>query len=85
MAWYVYVLRCGDGSLYAGATTDVDARLAVHRAGKGARYTRGRGPLALVHSEELPDRSAALRRERELKGLRRADKLRLLAANRSAR
>ena len=73
--WYVYLLRCGDGTLYAGATTDVEARLAAHRTGKGARYTRGRGPLALVHCEEQPDRGAALRRERQLKGLRRAAKL----------
>jgi predicted GIY-YIG superfamily endonuclease len=83
MAWYVYLLRCGDGSLYAGATTDLDARLAAHRAGKGARYTRGRGPLALVHHEEVPDRGSALRRECELKRLRRADKLRLVRAKRA--
>jgi len=76
--WYVYLLRCGDGTLYAGATTDLDARLAAHRAGKGARYTRGRGPLLLVHHEAHPDRPAALRRERELKRLRRAQKLALL-------
>src|SRR5438309_6252129 len=67
--WYVYLLRCGDGTLYAGATTDVEARLLAHRTGKGARYTRGRGPLALVHCEEQPDRGAALRREHELKHL----------------
>ena len=73
--WYVYLLRCGDGTLYAGATTDVDARLTAHRAGKGARYTRGRGPLSLVHCEAQPDRAAALRREHELKRLRRAAKL----------
>jgi predicted GIY-YIG superfamily endonuclease len=77
MPWYVYLLRCGDGTLYAGATADVEARLAAHRSGKGARYTRGRGPLTIVHREELPDRSAALRREAELKRLRRSDKLRL--------
>ena len=57
------------------ATTDVDARLTAHRAGKGARYTRGRGPLSLVHCEAQPDRAAALRREHELKRLRRAAKL----------
>ena len=84
MPWYVYLLRCGDGTLYAGATTDLEARLAAHRAGKGARYTRGRGPLALVHREELPDRSAALRREHEVKRLRRAEKL-LLARPRAER
>ena len=82
-SWYVYLLRCGDGTLYAGATTDVDSRLAAHRKGKGARYTRGRGPLSLVFCEPHLDRSAALRRERELKRLRRADKLSLLRAGRS--
>jgi putative endonuclease len=80
--WYVYLLRCGDGSLYAGATTDVTARLAAHREGKGARYTRGRGPLLLVLCERHRDRSAALRREHELKRLRRAEKLALLRARR---
>jgi putative endonuclease len=81
--WYVYLLRCRDGTLYAGATLDVEARLAAHQCGKGARYTRGRGPLALVLCERHPDRSAALRREIELKRLRRADKLALVrrAAN----
>jgi len=87
--WYVYLLRCGDGTLYAGATTDVDARLAAHRTGKGARYTRGRGPLALVHCEEQPDRGAALRREHQLKRLPRAKKVdlfrrRALKANAAA-
>jgi predicted GIY-YIG superfamily endonuclease len=83
--WYVYLLRCGDGSLYAGSTTDVDSRLAAHRAGRGARYTRGRGPLSLVLCEPHRDRSAALRRECELKRLRRAEKLALLAPRRTAR
>jgi putative endonuclease len=75
--WYVYLLRCGDGTLYAGATNDVCARLAAHQRGRGARYTRGRGPLDLVHCERQPDRGAALRREHQLKRLRRAEKLRL--------
>ena len=83
--WYVYLLRCGDGTLYAGATTDVESRLAAHRAGTGARYTRGRGPLSLVLCEPHLDRSAALRRECELKRLRRAGKLALLAPARGRR
>lgn len=78
MGWYVYMLRCGDGSLYTGMTDDVDRRLAAHRAGKGAKYTRGRGPLELVYRESAPDRSAALRREAQLKRLSRADKLALI-------
>ncbi|MFL5396083.1 MAG: GIY-YIG nuclease family protein [Myxococcales bacterium] len=78
MAWHVYLLRCGDGTLYAGATTDLARRFAAHAAGKGARYTRGRGPLALAWSEEVPDRAAALRRENQIKRLARAEKLRLV-------
>ena len=78
MAWYVYLLRCGDGTLYAGITNDVAARLDAHREGRGARYTRGRGPLDLVHCEKVRTRSAALRREHALKRLKRKAKLALL-------
>ncbi|MCI9242759.1 MAG: GIY-YIG nuclease family protein [Lawsonibacter sp.] len=78
MPWYVYILRCGDNTLYTGITDDVPRRLAAHRAGKGAKYTRGRGPLELVYTEQLPDKSAALRREIEIKRLRRAEKERLI-------
>ena len=77
-AWYLYMLRCGDGSLYTGITTDVEKRLAAHRAGKGAKYTRGRGPLELVYREELPDHSAALKRELEIKSMPRAEKEKLI-------
>jgi len=76
--WCVYLLRCGDGTLYTGITNDLPRRLAAHARGRGARYTRGRGPLALVHSEAAGTRSAALRREHELKRLRRRAKLALL-------
>jgi len=76
--WCVYLLRCGDGTLYAGITTDLPRRLAAHRRGRGARYTRGRGPLRVVHVELARDRSAASRREHELKSLPRAAKLALL-------
>ena len=78
MAWHVYLVRCADGTLYAGATTDLVRRFAAHSDGKGARYTRGRGPLVLAWSEEVADRSAALRRERQIKRLSRAEKLRLV-------
>ena len=74
MAWYVYMLRCGDGTLYTGMTDDVERRLAAHRSGKGAKYTRGRGPLALVYTEEQPDKSSALRREFQIKKLPRERK-----------
>lgn len=77
MDWYVYMLRCGDGSLYTGITDDVEKRLAAHRAGRGAKYTRGRGPLELVYQEEQPDKSAALRREYAIKRLPRKKKLEL--------
>lgn len=76
--WCVYLLRCADGTLYTGITNDLARRLVAHRQGRGARYTRGRGPLALVHSEPARTRSQALRREHELKRLRRRDKLALL-------
>lgn len=78
MAWYVYMLRCGDGSLYTGYTDNVERRLAVHQSGKGAKYTRSRLPVTLVYREELPDKSAALRREAAIKRLPRARKLALL-------
>ena len=77
--WYVYILRCGDGTFYTGSTDDVERRLAVHRSGKGAKYTRGRGPLELVYQEALPDRSSALRREAAIKKLTRAQKERLMS------
>jgi len=82
MAWHVYLVRCRDGTLYAGVTTDLARRVDAHANGKGARYTRGRGPLVLAWSEEVADRSAALRRECEIKRLDRAGKLRLVRVNR---
>ena len=78
MAAFVYMLRCKDGSLYTGWTNDLAHRLAMHSSGRGAKYTRGRGPLELVYSEELPDKEAALRRECAIKKLRREQKLALL-------
>ena len=78
MGWYLYILHCGDGTLYTGITDDVSRRLAAHRAGKGAKYTRGRGPLELVYTEELPDKGAALRREIAVKKLTRAGKEKLI-------
>ena len=80
MSWYVYILRCGDGTLYTDVTDNVQRRLAAHRAGKGAKYTRGRGPLELAYTEEQPDRSAALRREIQVKKLTRRQKLELCSS-----
>jgi putative endonuclease len=78
--WQVYLLRCRDGTLYAGATNDLAARLASHASGKGARYTRSRLPVELVYAVRVRDRSAALRREAALKRLDRPAKLALAAA-----
>lgn len=75
--WVVYILECKDGSLYTGITDDLDRRLAAHRAGKGAKYTRGRAPLTLRYVEECEDHSSALRREYAIKQLTRAEKLEL--------
>lgn len=72
--WVLYMLECGDGSLYTGITDDLDRRLAAHRAGKGAKYTRGRGPLTLRYLENCESHSAALRREIRIKRLTRAEK-----------
>jgi putative endonuclease len=81
---YVYVLRCADGSLYCGWTTDVPRRLAAHRAGTASRYTRSRRPLELALVVEAADRSAALREEARIKRLSRAAKLRLIEGRRAA-
>jgi putative endonuclease len=76
--WKLYILRCGDGTLYTGITTDVQARLEVHRSGKGAKYTRGRTPLELVYSEVCGSHSQALKRELEIKALTRDEKIKLI-------
>ena len=76
--WKLYILRCADGSLYTGITTDVEKRLEAHRSGKGAKYTRGRGPWELVYSEECGDHSTALKRGHEIKRLPRQEKEKLL-------
>ena len=77
--WYVYILRCGDGTLYTGTTDDVERRLAAHRAGKGAKYTRGRGPLTLLASAEFPTKHDAMSAECRFKRLTRDKKDALLA------
>lgn len=78
--WTLYILHCGDGSLYTGITNDLEKRLAAHRAGKGAKYTRGRGPLVLLHTESFRDKSRALKREIAVKSLPRLAKLALVLA-----
>ena len=76
--WVVYILRCRDRTLYTGITTDVEKRFAAHNTGKGAKYTRGRGPLELVYREECGDHSSALKREAEIKKLSREEKEKLI-------
>ena len=83
MSWYVYMVRCRDNSLYTGCTDDLERRLAVHNAGKGAKYTKSRLPVSLVYREECPDKSTALKRECAIKRLNKAQKETLIqnAAN----
>lgn len=76
--YYVYMVRCADGTLYTGCTTDPERRIRVHNQGRGAKYTRSRLPVTLVYSEPAENRSAALRRERAIKALTRAEKLALI-------
>ncbi|MEF8852992.1 MAG: GIY-YIG nuclease family protein [Haloarculaceae archaeon] len=77
---FVYVLRCADDTFYTGYTTDVERRVREHAAGDGAKYTRGRTPLELVHVEGFPSRSAAMSREYDLKQQSRAEKEDVVAA-----
>jgi putative endonuclease len=79
--WFVYIAECADGTLYVGVARDVAARIAAHDAGRGARYTRGRGPLRLLVKRRCPSHGDALRLEMALKRLPREDK-RALAASR---
>lgn len=78
--WYLYILRCKDGSLYTGITTNVEKRLEAHSSGRGAKYTRGRGPLELVYRESCGTHSDALKREWAIKTLTREQKLALIAS-----
>ena len=78
VSWWVYVLECRDGTLYTGCTDDTPRRLAAHNAGRGAKYTRGRGPVTLRYREETLDKPAALRREAAIKRLSRTGKQALI-------
>ncbi len=77
--WVVYILRCKDDTLYTGSTDRLEHRIQMHRSGKGAKYTRGRGPLTLAYVESCEDRSHALKREYAIKNLSRQEKLALCA------
>ena len=84
-AAFVYLLRCGDRSLYCGWTFDVEQRLEAHRSGRGARYTRNRQPVEVVAVLELPDESSARREEARIKRLTRREKLELVGRLSSSR
>ena len=81
--WKLYILLCGDGTLYTGITVDVDHRFRMHQSGKGAKYTRGRGPLELLYVEECGTHSDALQREIAIKRLSRQEKMKLIENNKS--
>lgn len=75
--WCCYLLRCADDTLYCGITNDPEKRLLAHNAGEGAKYTRGRTPVALIYQESCTDKSTALKREIQIKRLSRIEKLAL--------
>ncbi len=76
--YIVYILECADKTLYTGITNNLEKRLKVHEAGKGAKYTRGRGPYEVRYLEEVEGKSLALQRERSIKSLSRAEKWQLI-------
>jgi putative endonuclease len=76
--WYVYIVECSDQTLYTGITIDIEKRIQKHNEGKGAKYTKGRGPVALVRSFECQDKGEALRLEYKIKQLPREEKLRYI-------
>ena len=76
--WFVYILRCSDGTLYTGSTDNVARRVQAHNSGKGAKYTRGRTPVEVVYTEECESYSAALKREYAIKQLTRQEKLEMI-------
>ncbi len=77
MPWFVYILECADRTLYTGITNNLDKRIKAHAEGKGAKYTRGRGPLILRYTENHPTKGFALQREAVIKSLGRTQKLKL--------
>lgn len=80
MSWTVYILQCADNTLYTGIARDVTMRVRDHESGKGAKYTKGRGPFKILHTELYETQSEALKREAYIKSLSRADKLKLFQA-----
>ncbi|MDA0967509.1 MAG: GIY-YIG nuclease family protein [Proteobacteria bacterium] len=78
MSWIVYILECGDGTLYTGITNNLASRVVAHESGQGAKYTRGRSPFKVIYKEALENRSKASKREGQIKALSRKEKLELL-------
>jgi putative endonuclease len=81
MSFYCYIVECADGTYYTGWTVDPEKRVVVHNKGRGARYTRTRGPVRLVYVEELPDRKSAMLREIAIKKMKREMKMKLAGKN----
>jgi len=75
--WFVYILRCSDGTLYTGITKNLKARLETHNTGKGAKYTKARLPVKILYSEEVPSKSNALKRELAIKKMSKTQKEKL--------
>jgi len=82
--YFLYIIECGDGSLYTGITTNVDRRLSEHKKGKGGHYTSSKKIIRVLYSEEHPDRSSALKRESEIKNWKRNKKLVLVLNKRKS-
>lgn len=80
MNWVCYLLRCADETLYCGITNDLDKRLAAHNAGTASKYTRARVPVMFAYAEPCADKSAALKREMQIKKLSRSSKLKLIVS-----
>ncbi|PLX40766.1 MAG: endonuclease [Deltaproteobacteria bacterium] len=81
MSWFVYIVKCSDGSYYTGSTNDIARRIDAHNKGRGAKYTAGRGPVSLVYTEPCPDRSLAVKREAGIKKLSRRQKAALIESS----
>ena len=78
---YVYIVRCSDDTFYTGYTNDLDRRIQMHNDGQGAKYTKGRRPVKLVYSEKFKTKSKAMKREYEIKQLKRSNKIMLIKDN----
>ena len=85
MAYYTYIVRCSDNTLYTGYTNDLENRIMAHNEGRGAKYTRGRGPVELVYYEEYPTKEEAMSREWHIKRLTRPEKEKIIKLAKSDR